>query len=273
MLYPEMHATLMACMVPVMAGMLGTLLLGTLIGWYYSPGPLGGTAPVRTEMGTLRITVNEQQRKLALLGSIAEQRVQQLEADATRERTVLEERVAALQEENATLRAAAMATKRTTTLERHLDGSTGPNADNKLTERIAQLEKSVARMPALLKELDELREALRLGPAPEEAAPARLPEQVYRVMSDAFGKRIEQDDLRLVEGIGPKIQEHLRKNGLRTWADIASTKPEQLKEVLAQAGDHFRLHDPSHWPEQARLMVENRWEELRKYQRKLSHAR
>lgn len=269
--YTEMHATLMACMVPVIAGMLGTLLLGTLIGWYYSPGPLGGTPPVRSEMEKLRNTVVEQQGRLAMMGSLAEQRVHQVEADATRERTVLEERVAVLQDENATLRTAVMTTKRSATLERHLDGASGNDA--KLTERIAQLEKNVARMPALLKELDELREALRLGPAPAEAAPTRLPDQVYRVMSDAFGKRIEQDDLRLVEGIGPKIQEHLRKNGLRTWADIAAARPERLKEVLAQAGDHYRLHDPSHWPEQARLMVENRWEELRKYQRKLSHAR
>lgn len=275
MLHTEMHAMLIACVIPVAAGMLGTLLLGTLIGWYYSPGPLGGTDTVRTEISGLRETVAEQRKKLSLMDSIAQQRMQQLGSEAARERLALEESIASLQEENTSLRMTITASKRGAALEKRVDTAVpAASPDNKLMERIAQLEKNVARMPGLLKELDELREALRLGSAPSPGSgPARLPDQVYRVMSDAFGRKIEQDDLRLVEGIGPKIQEHLKKNGMRTWADVASAKPEELKQLLVQAGDHYRSHDPSHWPEQARMMVENRWEELRKYQRKLSHAR
>ena len=76
-----------------------------------------------------------------------------------------------------------------------------------------------------------------------------------------------------MDGIGPKIAEQLQKNGLRTWADVAAAEPARLREVLDEAGEHYHLHDPSTWPEQCKLMVENRWEELRRYQGKSDRMR
>ncbi len=78
--------------------------------------------------------------------------------------------------------------------------------------------------------------------------------------------RLTQDDLKLVEGIGPKIEELLKANGVNTWKDIATSDVKTLKTILAKGGDRFQMHDPSSWSDQAALAVEGKWSELEEYQ-------
>jgi hypothetical protein len=77
---------------------------------------------------------------------------------------------------------------------------------------------------------------------------------------------IGTDDLKIVEGIGPKIEELLKGAGLSSWADVASTEVSRLKEILKGGGDRFQMHDPSSWPDQAALAVEGKWADLEEYQ-------
>jgi nucleotidyltransferase/DNA polymerase involved in DNA repair len=70
------------------------------------------------------------------------------------------------------------------------------------------------------------------------------------------------DDLKKIEGIGPKIATLLNDNGIRTWAKLADTPVEALQAILRKAGDRFKMNDPSSWPDQARLAAEGRWQEL-----------
>jgi nucleotidyltransferase/DNA polymerase involved in DNA repair len=70
------------------------------------------------------------------------------------------------------------------------------------------------------------------------------------------------DDLKKIEGIGPKIETLLKDNGIRTWAKLAETPVETLQGILRSAGDRFKMHDPTSWPDQARLAAEGRWQEL-----------
>ncbi len=88
----------------------------------------------------------------------------------------------------------------------------------------------------------------------------------YKVIGDLFGARIIADDLKLVEGIGPKIEELFHAAGYKTWASVAATEPAKLKEVLTAAGERFQMHDPGTWPKQCQLMVDDKWAELKKYQ-------
>lgn len=74
------------------------------------------------------------------------------------------------------------------------------------------------------------------------------------------------DDLKVIEGIGPKIEALLRATGIRTYAQLAETPVERLRTILAEAGPRFRLADPTTWREQARLAAEGRWEELQALQ-------
>ncbi len=75
-----------------------------------------------------------------------------------------------------------------------------------------------------------------------------------------------QDDLKIIEGIGPKIEELLKASGIKTWSDVASSEVDALKNILTSGGDRFQMHDPASWADQAALAVEGKWTELEEYQ-------
>lgn len=87
------------------------------------------------------------------------------------------------------------------------------------------------------------------------------------------GKSIKVDDLKVIEGVGPKIAGLLEDAGFKTWAELAKADVEKLKEVLAEAGSRYKMHDPSTWAKQAALAAEGKWEELEKYQDDLKGGR
>lgn len=81
-----------------------------------------------------------------------------------------------------------------------------------------------------------------------------------------MGKKIKQDDLTVVEGIGPKIQELLHSNGIKTWHNLSETTVSRLQEILSSAGERYRIHDPTTWPKQAGMAHEGKWDLLKEYQ-------
>ncbi|MCA9051131.1 MAG: hypothetical protein KDA89_20485, partial [Planctomycetaceae bacterium] len=57
------------------------------------------------------------------------------------------------------------------------------------------------------------------------------------VQSTFRGKKLpKQDDLTIVEGIGPKISELFHQNGIDTWRRLADAAPEHLRTILDDAG-------------------------------------
>ena len=74
------------------------------------------------------------------------------------------------------------------------------------------------------------------------------------------------DDLKIVEGIGPKIETLLKEGGISTWAELAAASEDRLKEILDAAGPRYQIHDPSTWPAQAKFAAEGKWDELKEYQ-------
>jgi large subunit ribosomal protein L27 len=81
------------------------------------------------------------------------------------------------------------------------------------------------------------------------------------------------DDLKIVEGIGPKIETLLKEGGISTWAELAAAPVERLKEILDAAGPRYQIHDPSTWPAQAKFAAEGQWDELKEYQDMLTGGR
>lgn len=77
------------------------------------------------------------------------------------------------------------------------------------------------------------------------------------------------DDLKKIEGIGPKISEHLNNGGIHTFQHLADAKVERLKEILDAAGPRYRIHDPTTWPEQSALAAAGKWDELKELQDRL----
>ncbi len=79
------------------------------------------------------------------------------------------------------------------------------------------------------------------------------------------------DDLKRIEGIGPKIADLLQSVGILTFAQLAATDVARLEELLQQAG--LRIADPSTWAEQARLAAVGDWEGLAALQENLKGGR
>ncbi len=75
-----------------------------------------------------------------------------------------------------------------------------------------------------------------------------------------------KDDLKKLEGIGPKLEQVLNAAGVRNFAQLASMTPEELKPILEEAGSQFKMHDPKSWPYQAELANKGEWERLKEYQ-------
>lgn len=75
-----------------------------------------------------------------------------------------------------------------------------------------------------------------------------------------------RDDLKIVEGIGPKIEELLFQNDIHTYQQLAETPVEELRNILATAGSRFAMHDPGTWSAQALLAANGEWDNLKAYQ-------
>jgi len=84
---------------------------------------------------------------------------------------------------------------------------------------------------------------------------------------------VHEDDLRKIEGIGPKIAKILKNNGIQNFAQLAGSDVERLQEILAEAGPRFKLADPATWPDQARLAADEAWDDLKTLQGQLSAGR
>ena len=81
------------------------------------------------------------------------------------------------------------------------------------------------------------------------------------------------NDLKIIEGIGPKIEQILKNADIQNWEDLADATPKYLENILAEAGDRFKMHDPGTWPTQARLAARGEWNLLREYQDDLKGGR
>ena len=90
----------------------------------------------------------------------------------------------------------------------------------------------------------------KAAPAPKAAAP----------------KKAKADDLKKIEGIGPKIAETLVAAGIATYADLAKAKPAKISEIIADVRGN---HVPDTWPQQAKLAADGKWDELKDLQDKL----
>ena len=78
--------------------------------------------------------------------------------------------------------------------------------------------------------------------------------------------RQRTDDLKVIEGIGPKIESILKNAQINTWKDLSQMNEESIRGILKEAGDNFSFHNPKTWPDQAKLAHQGKWEELEEFQ-------
>ena len=78
------------------------------------------------------------------------------------------------------------------------------------------------------------------------------------------------DDLKRIEGIGPKTSSALQAADVTTFAQLAATGVDQLKDILREAGIRT---NPSTWPEQASIAADGEWDALEALQAELKGGR
>lgn len=106
---------------------------------------------------------------------------------------------------------------------------------------------------------------------PEAPAKKKAPAQKTASAKKATpkAKKAKADDLKKIEGIGPKVAGLLTDAGINTFAKLAKAKQNKLQSILDAAGSRYRIIDPSTWSEQAALAKEGDWDGLKKLQDEL----
>jgi predicted flap endonuclease-1-like 5' DNA nuclease len=125
-----------------------------------------------------------------------------------------------------------------------------------------RVETPVATAPPPNASADPLQDPLPPGPSPSRMI------DVSAARAAGFNMK-HADDLTVIEGIGPKIDELLRANGIESFVQVAQLHVHDLLDILDRGGPSFRLANPANWAQQALLAAENRWAELKQLQKEM----
>jgi large subunit ribosomal protein L21 len=116
-------------------------------------------------------------------------------------------------------------------------------------------------------------EAKKAEPKKETKAKAAAPKAKAETKAPAKKaapkKAAKADDLKKIEGVGPKAAEAMVAAGLDTFAKVAKAKPEAIATILSEASSNLAHLVTDTWPKQAKLAADGKWDELKELQDKL----
>ncbi len=134
----------------------------------------------------------------------------------------------------------------------------------------------------ILPSLDEVKETVaKVKAAPEvkakkDTAPKAVEEKKKKEAPKATETKTKStpkskgdDDLKKIEGIGPKTAEHFNAAGINSFADLAASPIEKLQEILENAGKRYAIINPSTFAMQAALAADGKWDELKELQNRI----
>lgn len=93
---------------------------------------------------------------------------------------------------------------------------------------------------------------------------AAPPEPDLGEAARVLGMPVRMNDLTVIEGIGPAIAHLCINRGITTWWSMANADISVLRSMLAEAGPKYQVHDPTSWPQQARLLANGQWEKFQR---------
>lgn len=109
-------------------------------------------------------------------------------------------------------------------------------------------------------------EAKAVAPKPVKKEAPKAEAKVAAPKAAAKKATGKADDLKKVEGIGPKIASVLAEAGITTFAELANTTSEKISEIITGVRGN---HVTDTWPAQAKLAADGKWDELKKWQDEL----
>lgn len=132
-------------------------------------------------------------------------------------------------------------------------------------------EESAARTETAL-QTEVAQTAVAVAEERETAVTVSEPAPAAMALVDEEPAPVVPDDLKIVEGIGPKIEVILHDAGIKTFAQLAAAEVSQLEKIVREDAG-IRIAFPDTWPEQARLAAHGAWDALEKLQDELKGGR
>ena len=116
--------------------------------------------------------------------------------------------------------------------------------------------------------VEHVAKAAHVEPIVEHVAEATHVEPIVKHVAETPTTQTasSKDDLKKIEGIGPKIEELFNTAGIYTFAQLASADVEHLKEILHTAGPRYTMHNPGSWSHQAEMAAAGEWSKLKIWQ-------
>ncbi|ESU29674.1 hypothetical protein FLJC2902T_01470 [Flavobacterium limnosediminis JC2902] len=147
----------------------------------------------------------------------------------------------------------------------------GKSSSGSNLEKTSEVEKYKRKIAVLSSEMEVLKAKIASGShvLGFTAEPPEYHEFDHDLASSVLGREVEENDLKVIEGIGPKIEQLFKTSGIQTWKSFAEMSVDRCNEILNKAGGQFALHNPSTWPRQARLAYEGKWRDLKVWQESL----
>ena len=93
------------------------------------------------------------------------------------------------------------------------------------------------------------------APVAEEKPKAKAAKEEKVAVEVKETEVVEADDLKKIEGVGPKLAEVMNAAGINTYAELADFSVEKMNEILAEAGSRYASKDPAPWIEQAKELA------------------
>ncbi len=129
--------------------------------------------------------------------------------------------------------------------------------------------------------LDQCEKGLYVPPQPKAIHPATpLAEPIVAPPAEEAAQPMatsviidEEDDLKKIEGIGPKVEKLLHEAGIKTFAQLAVAEPSHVMSILRASGSRYQTHDSSTWAKQAKLAQEGKWEQLKTWQQEMNQKK
>ena len=109
---------------------------------------------------------------------------------------------------------------------------------------------------------------IKAAPAKKKAAPKPAAKKPATRKAPAK-KPGQKDNLKRIEGVGPKIEGLMNAAGITTFNQVARSSVARLQGILDKAGPHYKFADPATWPQQAKFANAGKWDELKKWQAEL----
>jgi small subunit ribosomal protein S2 len=122
----------------------------------------------------------------------------------------------------------------------------------------------IAKVPQVEVDVEATKEAVEKSSSTE----ASEDEEKAAPKKETTAKAEKADDLTKIEGVGPKAAEALEAAELGTYANLAKSDTDKLKEILTEASSRMAHLDPTSWPKQAQMAADGKWDELQEWQDK-----